>query len=202
MSNCIVCNKDTAQYNILINVSGLYPPRDEMDVLVLVCPECGTMKLVGADADHMKLLATGYPEPTPEDVAEIDIDVILDQTELPNIFHGEKKVWLNAEFTDRQREDEYQRDFGGGYPYINPEYNRLIHFLRMDKAERDTNYGPIQMPAARYHVGGYLSFSGGYHRFCLFRFLGATRIPVAMTQESIDIVKASDIPIYSSKTGD
>jgi hypothetical protein len=202
MSDCIVCKKDTTRYNILFNAGGLYPPRDEMDVLVSVCPECGTMQLVGASMEHMKFLSTGYPEPTPEDIAGIDIDTILNETELPNMFHNEKRVWIKAEFRHREREDQYQKDFGGGYPYINPEYNRLVHFLKMAKAERDIHFGPIQCPAVKVHVGGHFSFSGGYHRFCLFRFLGAIRIPVSMTQESIDIAKSDGIEIYSSKTGD
>ena len=200
MAICIVCNNDTERYDVLLNVAGLYPPRDELDVLVSVCPECGFMKLVGANSDHMKLLSTGYPEPTQEVIDQIDIDTVLDQAVLPNIFHGEKMVWIDPVFRNAQRESSYEKDFGSGYPFINPEYNRLIHFLIMDVPERDANYGPLQCPAVSIYEAGDISFQGGYHRFCLFRFLGATRIPVAMTDESEANAISAGVNIYSSKT--
>jgi len=202
MAICDVCKNDTERYNILINVAGLYPPRDEMDALVSVCPTCGFMKLTGADSDHMKMLATGYPEPTQEMIDQIDIDEILLEARLPNIFHGEKMYWIKPEFKNAQRETAYANDFGGGYPFMNPEYNRLVHFLLMDKAERDIQYGPLQCSAISVYELGDISFQGGYHRFCLFRFLGAKRIPVAMTDASLANAKSAGVKVYKNKTGD
>jgi len=208
MSNCIVCDKDTDQYNILINICSLYPDRGGINAITLVCPECGTMKLLGADEDHMKFLATGYPEPTPEIISAIDIDYVLDNLVLPNILNDEKKVWIDSSSNNTYEvifmavaEQAYQHTFGNGYPYTDPIYNRLIHFLSMDNTERDLKYGPIQCPAVEFFDNGGYKFLDGHHRFLLLRFLGATRIPVCMTQESIDIAESSGIPIYLSKTG-
>lgn len=202
MSNCIVCNQDTVPYTINLNISGLYPPRDEFDAMVSICPDCGIMRVIGAGSEHMRMLETGYPEPTQEMVDSIDIDAILDQVALPKLFYGEKKRWIDAVFTDPTREAAYQKDFGGGYPFINPEYNRLIHFLKLDPVEREQHFGPVIMTAVRFNERGHISFKGGYHRFCLFRFLGATRIPVAITDESIAYGEGAGVKIYTSKTGD
>jgi len=202
MSNCIVCNQDTVPYLINLNIAGLYPPRDEFDALVSVCPDCGVMRITGAGSEHMRLLEHGYPEPTQASVDSIDIDTVLDQLALPKMFLGEKKRWLDAVFADKTREAGYKKDFEGGYPFISPEYNRIIHFLKLDPVERDEHFGPVTMTAIRFNERGNISFKGGYHRFCLFRFLGATRIPVAITDESIANGEGSGIKIYTSKTGD
>jgi len=207
---CLVCKKESENYTIRIEVGNFGPPRDGSEVLADVCSNCGNMRLKGAHTQYMKKLAsTGFPKITADDIARINVQEILDQMVLPGRFIDEKKVWIDSVFANHGehghvRENDYKNDFGkfeGKVPAIakskkiRGKYARLVHFLLLDKKERQENFGGIKCPAIEVTKEGFVSFKDGYHRFTLLRFLGATNIPVAMTQESIDNAKKNGIKV-------
>ncbi len=210
---CKVCKKVSNAYAIKIEVGNYGPPRDGSEVLADVCSKCGNMSLRGAHLNYMKKLAsTGFPDITKKDISKVleNIPGILRQMILPGRFVDEKKVWIDPIFANHgqygeTREIEYQETFGefdGNVPEmvksrkIKGKYARLIHFLLMDNDEREEHFGGIMCPALEITNEGFITFRDGYHRFTLLRFLGADKIPVAMTDESIRNAKNNGIQVW------
>lgn len=213
---CIVCKKESETYTIKIEIGNYGPPRDGSEALVDVCSKCGHMTLKGASTNYMKKLAsTGFPNVTKRDILKINITKILNQMKLPGRYIDEKKVWIDPVFANHGqygevREIDYQETFGefkGNVPEmvkskkIKGKYSRLVHFLLLNEKEREESFGGIQCPALEIRKEGYISFGDGYHRFTFLRFLGAKRIPVAMTDESIENARSTGIKVFKSYGG-
>ena len=200
MTTCIVCNNDVDEYKINVEIGGLTPPNQKADVRATVCPSCGVMRLCGPDLDYMK---GNFPEPTQEQLDSIDIEEIIGEMVLPGWHVGENLRWIDADaIIDEGLEDLYQQEFSYGYQNYG-KYNRLVHFILMDKVDREENFGLLRCPIMIFADGGDISipmFREGRRRFFLLRFLGAKRIPVSISNRFLQIGKRSNIELHESRT--
>lgn len=195
MSNCIVCNNDVTEYTVQIGIGGLTPPHQKGDTLATVCPSCGVIRIIGSDLDYVKGI---HPEPTQEQLDSIDIDAILDEMVLPERYVGETLKWMNVVTEDKSVELSYNNEFENGY-YSYGKYNRLTNFLLLDANLRKTNFGALRCPTIAILPGGSLFFKEGRKRFHLLRFLGAIRVPVSITTESLANLSDASFDLYDSK---
>jgi len=198
MTTCIVCNKDVDEYKIQISIGGFGPPHQKGDAITTVCPSCGVMRLVGSELDYVKGI---YEKPTKEQLDSLDVDQIINEMVLPNKYVGETLKWMDADIDDFGLDSLYQLEFSKGYNNYG-KYNRLIHFLLIDKETRKENFGSLRCPSIMIVAGAErpgLLFKEGRRRFHLLRFLGATRIPVSIDSASLLLVKDSNIELYDSK---
>ena len=195
MSNCIVCNNDVTEYTVQIGVGGLTPPHQKGDTLATVCPSCGVMRIIGAGLDYVKGI---HPKPTKQQLDSIDVDTVLDEMVLPGRYVGENLKWMNTETPDAGIEQAYNDDFGSGY-YSYGKYNRLVNFLLMEKSLRQTNFGALRCTTIGIFPDGSLFFKEGRRRFHLLRFLGATRVPVSITDAYLVNLDKAEFDLYDSK---
>ncbi len=199
---CIVCKQEVEKYKAQIVLGSLEPPRDDVKMNVNICPNCGFMSLIAADSDYMKMMEEGYPEATQDDIKKIDIESVIEDIVPAHRFKDEQLIWMDPESMkmDNSREVYYAEKFKDGIPLDDIKYHRLVFFLLMDREERNVKYGGIESSAFEIDPQyGFVSFKEGFHRFYLYRYLGAKRIPVVMTEDSIQNAKILGIKIYRQK---
>ena len=132
MANCIVCNQDVTEYTISVTIRGHDYPRNEIDTLANICPNCGILRIMGPDNSHIQLLSSGFPEATEDDLAAIDLDGIFNEVTLPARNYGEQLKWIDPTDLEGSSEDTYYQEmFKDGIPTFG-KYKRLIHFLKMN----------------------------------------------------------------------
>lgn len=200
MANCIVCNQDVEKQTLSLHVKGKENPSNRIEILASVCPNCGVLMLVRPDASFTQLLTTSFPEPTQADLDSIDLDLIFDEMAVPGKDADESIKWVDPEdLKDDPYEAYYQAMFEEGIPKSFGKYKRLIHFLKMDQAERLEAYGPFRASAMRVLPDNNVSFREGRTRFMLFRFMGAKRIPVAVSPEHAANAEAAGITLYDTR---
>lgn len=200
METCIVCNQDVEKNNITLYVKGKENPSNKIEILANVCPNCGVLMLTGAGASFINLLSTGFPEATEEDLNSIDLDTIFNEMMVPGKDPGEKIKWIDPkDLANDPYEAYYQEIFKDGLPAFLGKYKRLIHFLNMDSEERIEAFGPFRCSSLRILPTGHINFREGRSRFLLFRYLGAKRIPVAISDEYEAEASRFGIPLYDSK---
>jgi hypothetical protein len=99
-----------------------------------------------------------------------------------------KRVWVGPDIFDdlKAHQDE--------------AFYRFIEFLDLDPVSRHQKFGPIEIPSMEITTGRengnvlgqqfpIVKMIDGRHRFMVLKMLGATQIPVAMRDQSIEIGK-------------
>jgi hypothetical protein len=106
-------------------------------------------------------------------------------------------VKVNVKKFDRawKRESDYYIGKGGLGASIGDRYQRFLHILGMPEEERrmwlqgETTSGNVAASLVNVNADGRIDFTNGRHRFAVLRDLGAKKIPVSMTQDSIQNAK-------------
>lgn len=200
MANCIVCNQDVQKETLSVIVKGKENPANRIPIKATVCPNCGVLMLARPDASFTKLLTSSFPEPTEEDLNSIDLDSIFSEMVVPGKDPDEIIKWIDPkDLSNDPYENYYEVFVKGGIPKTLGKYKRLIHFLKMDQQERIEAYGPFKASSLRVLDGGEISFREGRSRFMLFRYMGAKRIPVAVSPEHIGSAEKAGIPLHDTK---
>jgi len=199
MVKCIVCKKNVTKYNVAINIRGNEYPRNEIETLASICPSCGVLQVLSSDSEYTKLISGGLPDVNQDDIDQLDLDALFNELVLPGRDFGEEIKWIDpADLEGHEVDTYYQEIFGNGVPTLG-KYKRLVHFLKMDPADRLNGYGPLKCTSLRIIPGGTFSFREGRARFLLFRYAGAKRIPVAISPEYAANAGDAGITLYDSK---
>jgi len=199
MATCIVCNNDVDEFKVKIAIGGTNPPHQKGDIIASVCPSCGIVKLPHPDSPYYQYLTSGFPEATQEQVDSLDVDQIIDEMELPGLYVGENLKWVNPDDVLREEFDSWiGAEFKDGVPAYG-KYYRLINFLLIDKTEREAMFGPLRCTSLAITQDGQIIFKEGRRRMVFLRYLGATRVPVSLTNESLKNIGLSGLTVYDSK---
>ncbi len=197
MANCIFCNDDVEKPTIGVNIRSLHIPRTEIDALMKVCPSCGGLQLVGNS--YLELMSDGFPEVTDADLAGIDLDTLFDEMALPGRDTGEEVKWIDpSDLDDHPLNQFYEDKFQAGISTW-AKTKRLVHFLKMDSTERKNAFGDFRCPSMRIVPGGDVVFREGRTRFFLFKYMGASRIPVSIAPEFQSNAEEAGITLHDSK---
>jgi len=200
MANCAVCKKNVEKETLSLIVKGRENPANRIPVLATVCPNCGVVMLAKPDASFTKFLSSSFPEATVDDLNSIDLDVIFSEIAVPGKDPDEEIKWIDpADLKNDPYEEYYQEILRDGIPKNLGKYKRLIHFMKMDQEERVSAYGPFKASSLRVLPDGTISFREGRSRFMLFRYLGAKRIPVAVSPEYAKAAEEIGITLYDTK---
>lgn len=200
MANCIVCNKDVEKQTLSVIVKGRENPANRIPILATVCPNCGVLMLAKPDASFTEYLTTSFPEVTEEDLNSIDLDSVFSEVTVPGKDPDETIKWIDPNnLVSDPYEGYYQEILKDGIPKNLGKYKRLIHFLKMDQDDRIAAYGPLKASSMRVLPNGQISFREGRSRFMLFRYLGAKRIPVAISPEYAKMAEEIGITLYDTK---
>lgn len=198
MATCIFCSQDVEKTTLGVNIRGLHLPRTEIDALMKVCPSCGGLQLVWND--YFQYMNDGFPPITDSDLESIDMDSLFEEAVLPGRDTGEEIKWINPnDLPGDSWSDFYEKKFENGIGNW-AKTVRLVHFLKMDKTERQSTFGPLRCTSLRVGPGGEIIFREGRTRFFLFKYLGATRIPVSISPEFQENASTAGIPLYDSQT--
>lgn len=199
MATCIVCNNDVTKVNIKIGIGGTNPPHQKGDVMANLCPSCGVVTLIHPESQYFQYLDNGFPATTQDQVDSLDPDQIIDEMELPGLYVGENLKWVNpSDLLVEEFDPWIESEFADGLPAYG-KYYRLINFLLIDKAERDAMFGPLRCPTIAITQDGLVIFKEGRRRMVFLRFLGATRIPISITDESLKYLSEAGLTLYDSK---
>lgn len=199
MSLCKVCNEDIEKYKVKLIIGDLEPPRRigidlRYKINAEVCPDCGVMTILGSDTEYVKMLSEGYTPVTEQELQNIDVDAILDEMELPMI-HSESKIWVDEDSMGLYQVDRIEN----GITFDHSNYYKLAHFLLLSPQERVRLFGKCKCPAVRIGEDNKLAFVDGRRRFSLLTSLGANRVPVAVTDYTLEHIQTLGIPYHTSK---
>ena len=198
MANCIFCNKDVLKNQVGLNIIGRKVPRTEIDILINVCSSCGGIQMV--NTDHLDLLENGYPSVTDSTLEQIDLVSILDESVLPGLDQNEEKKWIDPPDLDNHPYNHlYESTFIDKSFDEDPKARRLVHFLLMDSTKRVEAFGLFRCPSVLITENGSIIFREGQTRFFLFKYMGASRIPVAITPEFAANSQNAGITLYDDK---
>lgn len=199
MATCIFCNQNVPHKKVGISIRGFKAPRNPIDAIMSVCPNCGGLRLVSND--YLDLLKNGFPPVSDSDVSQIDWDAIFDECELPGRDEDEEKKWVDPSDLDDHPINQFYEDKFLNKPISKwPKTRRLIRFLLMDPDERKDSFGELYCPSMRILPGGEVLFREGRTRFFLFKYSGQPRVPISICPEYAANAADAGITIYDTKT--
>ena len=207
MNFCRICEKETEIFYVKATLSDVNPPRRvgfdlRYKTNLEVCSSCGFIRLPGAELPYLKMLDTGYPKVTEEEIREINVDIILDEMEIPLIHSREVKIWVEKDIFKTDLLD----DLSKGITSDHAHYYRLVHYLRLKPEDRKRITGACKCPVLKFQLDDISDhalplFKDGRRRFSLLNYLGAKRIPVSVIDT--DLEKAVELGfIFYSKKGE
>ena len=206
MTFCKICDKETDQFKVKATLSDYNPPkRVGIDLRyktnLEVCPECGFVKVLGADLPFVQMLGNGYEPVTIEDIHDIDTEQILNEMEEPFIHSTEVKIWVEKEVFDNS--PGQIDDLSGGITFDEDNYYRLVHFLLLAPEDRQLISGSCKCPVLKFDFGSdgevISLFRDGRRRYSILNYLGVKRIPVAVTESDLELVSSLGFPFYSER---
>jgi hypothetical protein len=205
MSFCKICGKETETFYVKAILSDINPPRRvgidlRYKTNLQVCSSCGFIRLPEEGLPYLKMLDTGYPVVTEDDLKKIDVDLILNEMEIPLIHSREVKIWVERSIFKVDQLD----DLSNGITFDHAHYYRLVHYFLLKPEARKKITGNCRCPVLKFQlddVGGHPLpvFKDGRRRFSLLTHLGAKRIPVSVIDTDLEKAVELGFRFYSEK---
>jgi hypothetical protein len=207
MVYCKICDKITAKYKAKV-ILGRYDPPQRVGIdlryksNVEICPECGFIRLMGANHPFNRYLYDGHPPVTWEDAKKIDTEQIVNEMDMPGYHSSEVKIWIDRDKTVFESFSDELDDLSKGITFDQENYSRLINFMLLSPKDRKLLGGKMRCPVFRLapdldKVTAYIS--DGRRRYSILHYLGVKRIPVAVLSKDLEAAKLVNFRYYTTK---
>ena len=118
-----------------------------------------------------------------EEQKEFNLEALMRRMMVDDKYMTHKIAWIITKIWDNAWASEDMHYIGEGE--IGNRYEKVLEFFAMDPVERLQKFGPIVMPRAKVDVRGQITIGNGRHRYAVMRDLGAEKIPISMTEDSL-----------------